>query len=470
MLKNSNHLTHSSINSSAKWSMVPLKCALKRWAGELLSLSNQRLDADRWRLLGHGVLLQSYDIQEMIDIAPIIAKETGFEFMHYSRYEMLDEESKIFDARTYIKPTLVFLESGPWISHKDVDPDDELPEHANIDADKALIFRLKLKKFLLENAPQLPVVFVTGVKTARSVDPILRTIGCFDRKISMPEFKASTLAQIFISEMGEDLFTSELLNDQARLGALLASEYGSTNKLRLMQLAIKRLAARERRKIQFQDLLLFALYGTTEVDGEIQSIEKRTRHAVHEVGHAIMWVINSKGKIYPDYCSVICRDNSLGITAPNYQSRHETIDDRTFQEHIDLIRVRLGGRAAEHMVFGLPSISAKGSGSDLENVSREAWQLFGRHGLPTNMSCDENAASNLLVTVGNPSPSEYMQYESLARDFIAKQYLDVLSSLRTHRVIFDELVKALVDQTFLDQNSMRKVVEKTCEKFDLSFL
>ena len=86
------------------------------------------------------------------------------------------------------------------------------------------------------------------------------------------------------------------------------------------------------------------------------------------------------------------------------------------------------------------------------------------------MSCDENAASNLLVTVGNPSPSEYMQYESLARDFIAKQYLDVLSSLRTHRVIFDELVKALVDQTFLDQNSMRKVVEKTCEKFDLSFL
>ncbi len=470
MLKNSTKLSHSSLDSSAKWSLLPTNCALKRWSKELINVQSETFDVERWKLLGHGVILQSYDSQEMVDIAPIIAKEAGFEVVHHSRYEILDEETVIFDAELYKTPTLIFLESGPWISHKDVDSDDELPEHANFDVDKALIFRLKLKKFLLEQAPQLPVVFVTGVKTARSVDPLLRTVGCFDRKITMPELKADTLAQIFIAEMGGDLLSTELLSDQARLGALLASEYGATNKLRLMQLAVKRLAAREKRKIQFQDLLLFALYGTTEMDGEVQAIEKRTRHAVHEIGHAFMWVLNSKGRIYPDYCSVISSDNSLGITAPNYQSRYETIDDRTFQEHIDLMRMRLGGRAAEHMVFGIASVSAKGAGSDLESVSREAWQLFGRHGLPTDMSSDESGASNVLVTVGDPSPSEYLQYEKLARDFVAKQYLDVLAKLKKHRLIFDELVNALVEQTFLDQNSMRKIVEQTCQKNNLNLL
>ena len=461
MLKNSNTDVDNSIDSSIKWKALPDSAAVKRWAFEMREIAQKPFNVERWQLLGHGVILESDDRQEISEIAPMIANVSGFQAVTISRFEMLEDEVNIFDVEIYKKPTLIFLESGPWISHKDVDSDDALPEHANFDADKALSFRLKLRKFLLEEVPQLPVIFVTGVRTPRSVDPILRICGCFDRKIAIPELKAPAFAKVFIEEMGEEMLSQDLINDQPRLGALLASQYYNSGKLKLMQLALRRLA-RGGKKIEFQDILLFALYGTTEMDEEVLPTPQRTRDAVHEVGHALMWILNSKGTTYPYYCSVISRDRNLGITAPNYQSRHESAGDRSFQEHINHMKMQLGGRVAEHMVYGIPNVSAQGSGSDLEGVSKTTWQLFAKHGLPSDMSSDENAASNILVVAGDPSPSESERYERVAREFVANLYQQVLGILNKNRVIFDALVDALVEQTFLDQHGMRGVVEATC--------
>jgi len=462
MLKNSNTFAVSSIDSSTKWKAFPDSSVLKRWTLEVTEIAQQPFNIQSWQLLGHGVILESDDRQEISEIAPVIGKVAGLEVVTVSRFDMLEDENNIFETEQYSKPTLIFLEAGPWISHKDVDSDDALPEHANFDSDKALSFRLKLYKFLREKAPELPVIFVTGVRSPRSVDPLLRTCGGFDRKIAIPELKAPAFAKVFVEEMGEEMLSPDLINDQPRLGALLASQYYNSGKLKLMQLALRRLA-RGGKKIEFQDILLFALYGTTEMDEEVLPTPQRTRDAVHEVGHALMWILNSRGNIYPDYCSVISRDRNLGITAPNYQSRHESAGDRSFQEHINHMKMQLGGRAAEHMVYGLLNVSAQGSGSDLEGVSKTTWQLFAKHGLPTDISSDKNAATNILVVVGDPSPSESERYERVAREFVANLYQEVLDSLNKNRVIFDALVEKLVEQTFLDQHGMRKVVEDTCK-------
>ena len=63
---------------------------------------------------------------------------------------------------------------------------------------------------------------------------------------------------------------------------------------------------------------------------------------------------------------------------------------------------------------------------------------------------------------GDPSPSESERYERVAREFVANLYQQVLGILNKNRVIFDALVDALVEQTFLDQHGMRGVVEATC--------
>ena len=108
--------------------------------------------------------------------------------------------------------------------------------------------------------------------------------------------------------------------------------------------------------------------------GTVLSEEDRKRVAYHEAGHAIV------GMLTPDAdpvrkVSIIPRGMALGVTlsAPE-------LDKANYEEHYLLtkIRVALGGRVAEELVYGTITTGAE---SDIEQLTGIARAMVGRWGM-----------------------------------------------------------------------------------------
>ena len=102
--------------------------------------------------------------------------------------------------------------------------------------------------------------------------------------------------------------------------------------------------------------------------------EDRRRTAYHEAGHAVVGML-TEGADPVRKISIIPRGLSLGVTfsAPeadryNYQRR----------ELLAKIKVALGGRAAEEIVFAEPTTGAE---SDIQQLTQIARQMVGRWGM-----------------------------------------------------------------------------------------
>src|SRR5438552_13062264 len=103
------------------------------------------------------------------------------------------------------------------------------------------------------------------------------------------------------------------------------------------------------------------------------SEEDRRRTAYHEGGHAIVGML-TPGADPVRKVSIIPRGQSLGVTfsAPD-------ADRFNFEERYLLaqIRVALGGRVAEEIVFGDMTTGAE---SDIQQLTQIARQMVGRRG------------------------------------------------------------------------------------------
>src|SRR5262249_26114919 len=106
----------------------------------------------------------------------------------------------------------------------------------------------------------------------------------------------------------------------------------------------------------------------------LMSPEDRRRTAYHEGGHALVGML-AAGADPVRKVSIIPRGQALGGT---FSAREA---DRFTRERDELeakIKVALGGRCAEELVFGQPSTGAE---SDLQQLTEIARQMVGRWGM-----------------------------------------------------------------------------------------
>jgi cell division protease FtsH len=169
----------------------------------------------------------------------------------------------------------------------------------------------------------------------------------------------------------------------------------------------------------------------------------RQRTAYHEAGHAVV------GMLTPDAdpvrkVSIIPRGLALGVTLSTPE------DDRfSYEEpHLRaLIKVALGGRAAEELVFGVLSTGAE---NDLQQLTNLARQMVGRWG----MSPAVGPVSIVAVDgLGPLAPSERTQelVDDEVRRIVDELYTEVLALLRERRENLDRLAQALLERDTLDQ-------------------
>ncbi|HEY2372167.1 MAG TPA: ATP-dependent zinc metalloprotease FtsH [Gaiellaceae bacterium] len=177
--------------------------------------------------------------------------------------------------------------------------------------------------------------------------------------------------------------------------------------------------------------------------------EDRRRTAYHEAGHAIVGML-TPGADPVRKVSIIPRGLALGVTfsAPD-SDRYNYL----LPEVIAKIKVSLGGRSAEEVVFGEISTGAE---SDLEQLTELARRMVGRWGM--------SSAIGPLVLLprdgaggpfgGGPELSQDTQklIDDEMRRVVVEAHEQVVTLLEENRERLDHLAQALLEHETLDED------------------
>jgi cell division protease FtsH len=179
------------------------------------------------------------------------------------------------------------------------------------------------------------------------------------------------------------------------------------------------------------------------------SPEDRQRTAYHESGHALVGMLTA-GADPVRKISIIPRGQALGVTfsAPD--------SDRFNYERDELeakIRVALGGRCAEELVYGQPSTGAE---SDLQQLTEIARQMVGRWGMSDRIGpvsvLPRQSAGPLLPGVSEASQDSLVLVDNEVRRIVEESEAAVLTLLRENRWRLDALSAALLKYETLDES------------------
>jgi len=179
----------------------------------------------------------------------------------------------------------------------------------------------------------------------------------------------------------------------------------------------------------------------------MMSEEDRRRTAYHEGGHAIVGML-TPGADPVRRVSIIPRGLALGVT-------YSAPDDDRFNylepEVIAKIKVSLGGRSAEEVVFGEISTGAE---SDLEQLTQLARQMVGRWGMSSAigpMIVVPRDGTSPFARGSDVSPDLQKQLDDEVRRIIAEAHEEVVALLRENRARLDALASALLEHETLDE-------------------
>jgi cell division protease FtsH len=180
----------------------------------------------------------------------------------------------------------------------------------------------------------------------------------------------------------------------------------------------------------------------------------RRRTAYHEAGHAIVGMM-TPGADPVRKVSIIPRGMALGVTfaAPdadrfNYEQR----------ELIAKIRVALGGRVAEEIVFGDLTTGAE---SDITQLTQLARHMVGRWGMSSEIGPVAVLSPDGQGPFDGRSDVSAKTHELVDREvrrIVERAEADVHELLTEHRAELDALAEALLARETLDEDEAYAIV------------
>jgi cell division protease FtsH len=178
------------------------------------------------------------------------------------------------------------------------------------------------------------------------------------------------------------------------------------------------------------------------------SEDDRRRTAYHEAGHAIMGML-TPGADPVRKVSIIPRGMALGVTFSAPDADRFNFDERHL---LAQIKVALGGRVAEEVVFGDLTTGAE---SDIQQLTRIARGMVGRWGMSRAIGpvavLPSDGQSPLLPGVSETSEQTQQLVDEEVRRIVETAHEETMVTLSAHRSNLDELVAALLDRETLDQ-------------------
>ena len=174
----------------------------------------------------------------------------------------------------------------------------------------------------------------------------------------------------------------------------------------------------------------------------------RERTAYHESGHALVGML-TPGADPVRKISIIPRGMALGVTLATPETdRYNYARD----ELLAKIKVSLGGRAAEKVVFGDISTGAE---SDIQNLTQVARGMVGRWGMSDAIGAvavvDGRQDGALLPGSLPASASTQQLVDEEVRKIVDGAEHDVIQLLERERGRLEALAHALLERETLDQ-------------------
>jgi cell division protease FtsH len=293
--------------------------------------------------------------------------------------------------------------------------------------------------------PAVGVIVVAATNRPEILDPALLRPGRFDRRVAVqpPDAKGREMILRVHTRsvpLADDVDLEQLA--QSTPGMVGAELANLANEAAL--LAARRGHERVRRA-DFTDALEKIVLGAERKI--VLSDEDRRRIAYHEGGHAIVGML-TPGADPVRKVSIIPRGQALGVTL-------STPDDDRFNLSEDelraKIRVSLGGRVAEEIVFGDVTTGAE---SDIQFTTRIARGMVERWGMSDKvgfLNVGSPDGGPLLPGVEPASDATKELVDAEVRRIVETEHDVVHRVLVDHRDRLDALAEALLERETLDE-------------------
>ena len=289
------------------------------------------------------------------------------------------------------------------------------------------------------------VVVLGATNRPEILDPALLRPGRFDRRVAVQAPDKAGREQIL------RVHTRSIpLADDVDLGALASTTPGMVgadlaNLANEAALLAARLGHEKVQMADFTDALEKILLGAPR--GIMLSRSDRERTAYHESGHALVGMLTPEADPVRKV-SIIPRGMALGVTLSTPDA------DRVSYSREELeakIKVSLGGRAAEEIVYGQITTGAE---SDIQQLTQIARQMVGRWGMSDKIGpvavLPSDGQGLFFPGASETSPQTQWQIDEEVRRLIDDAHADVTQLLTDHRDQLDSLAHALLGAETLD--------------------
>ena len=294
--------------------------------------------------------------------------------------------------------------------------------------------------------PGTNVIVLAATNRPEILDPALLRPGRFDRRIAVnaPDRKGRV-------EILKIHTRSVPLADDVDLDRIAASTPGATGAdIALLVNEAALFAARRNHadveQRDFTDAIEKIILGAERQ--VVMTDEDRERTAYHESGHALVGML-TPGADPVRKVSIIPRGQALGVTLATPETdRFNYARD----ELLGKIKVVLGGRAAEKVVFGDMTTGAE---SDIQNLTQIARGMVGRWGMsdaigPVAVTDGRQDGALLPGVVPASLPTQELVDQEVRR-IVDGAEEEVIELLERERSRLDALAHALLERETLDQ-------------------
>jgi cell division protease FtsH len=292
--------------------------------------------------------------------------------------------------------------------------------------------------------PAAGVIVMAATNRPEILDPALLRPGRFDRRVTVLPPDRDGRSKIFAVHT-----RSVPLDDDVDLERLASSTPGMVGAdiANVVNEAALLAAKRGHDKVQqpdFFDAIEKIVLGTARK--VMMSPEDRERTAYHEAGHALVGML-TPGADPVRKVSIIPRGMALGVTlsTPDADRFNYSRD-----ELIARIKVALGGRAAEQVVYGDVTTGAE---SDIRQLTLIARGMVMRWGM-------SDAVGPVFLDAENPYlPEQHVEaVDAEVRLIVESAEGETVALLRSNRGKLDALVARLLEKETVDQDEVYEVV------------
>ena len=289
------------------------------------------------------------------------------------------------------------------------------------------------------------VVVLAATNRPDVLDSALLRPGRFDRRVTVQAPDRGGRREIL------EVHTRSIpLDPSVDLDALAASTPGmvGADLANLTNEAALLAARRDHEKVQMADLtdsLEKIMLGSPR--GILLSPTDRERTAYHESGHALVGMLTA-GADPVRKVSIIPRGMALGVTLSTPDSDRVSYSLEELQAKI---KVALGGRVAEEVIYGTITTGAE---SDIQQLTLIARQMVGRWGMSEAVGpiavLPADGEGPFLPGVSATSESTQRMVDDEVRRMIDTAHQEVTSLLTERREQLESLAQALLSSETLD--------------------